>query len=258
LQEVKRVYLLLIVLNFALLLSNHYASRKTGQLFYSLIALGRGAGRLVSDIYYSARQRMETIARADRIMEENRALERALTKERMRSLKLRQELEKLKNRPPLSYPSLFFARTVFLNPVNIYLKFAVEAGWGQGIRERMAVVDMEGNAVGKVVSPVSYSSSWVRPITYPLFSTGVKIGQYYGVARGTGQAFLEVDYIYPTSSVKEGDEVFTSGLDGVFPPGLPVGKVVFVRRTSGLFLKIKVKPRFSLRTLKWVGIIRKW
>ncbi len=248
----------MIALNFALLLSNHYASRKTSQVFYSLIALSKGAGRFVSNIYYSARDRIETIARADKVMEENRALERALTKERMISLKLRQELYKLKNRPPLSYPSVFFARTVFLNPVNVYLKFGVEAGWGQGIKERMAVVDMEGNAVGKVSPPISYSSSWVRPITYPLFSTGVKIGKYYGVARGTGQGFLEVDYIYPTSSVKQGDEVFTSGLDGVFPPGLPVGQVVSVRKTSGLFFKIKVKPHFSLRTLKWVGIIRRW
>ncbi len=257
-QEARRVYLVFLALNLLLLLSQRSVARRIGDAIYSLVLRVEGVGAFISGAYHSAGKKIRAISRAREVLEENEGLRRALVQEKLKVTRLRQELERIKTQPSLPYPSVYFARTVFLNPVSLHLRFSVAAGWGQGVREFMPVVDMKGNAVGKVVGPVLYASCWVRPITYPMSSTGVVIGQYYGVARGTGQDLLEVDYIYPTSSVSPGEEVYTSGLDGVFPPGIPLGKVVSVKRTPGLFLKIKVRANFSLESLKWVGIIRKW
>jgi len=56
--------------------------------------------------------------------------------------------------------------------------------------------------------------------------------------------------------VKPGDEVVTSGLDGVFPKGLSVGTVQLVRRDAqGLFLEALVTPAVNLSEIEEVLVV---
>jgi len=228
------------------------------KFFYSVISAVDSAALGLSSLVYSLDDNWMAVARAREVLKGDKKLREEILKLRLENLRLRQEIYRssLEKSPPL--PSVFYARTVLLNPRNVNLNFSVEAGWGQGIKEGMAVVDQKGNAVGKVVPPISYSRCWVKPITSPMSAIGVKVRGEYGVLRGRGENLLVLDYIYPTSGIKEGDEVFTSGLDGIFPPGLPVGRIERVRKASGIFLSVEVRPYFSVDTLEFVGIIRKW
>jgi rod shape-determining protein MreC len=54
---------------------------------------------------------------------------------------------------------------------------------------------------------------------------------------------LELRYISANADVEVGDLLTTSGVDGVYPPGLPVAKVVKVdRRSDSAFARIECEP----------------
>jgi cell shape-determining protein MreC len=55
--------------------------------------------------------------------------------------------------------------------------------------------------------------------------------------------------------VEIGDEVITSGTDEIFPPYLPVGKVVEIKKEY-LTQKIWVKPYFVDKSIKQLIIIK--
>lgn len=68
--------------------------------------------------------------------------------------------------------------------------------------------------------------------------------QQRGVAYGTAQAQgMELRFMAGNADVQPGDALLTSGLDGVYPAGLPVAQVVKVdRRADSAFARIWLKP----------------
>jgi rod shape-determining protein MreC len=57
------------------------------------------------------------------------------------------------------------------------------------------------------------------------------------------EVLMELKYVQRNADVVAGDTVVTSGLEGRFPPGIPIGKVVrVVRANSETFLKVYVVP----------------
>ena len=63
------------------------------------------------------------------------------------------------------------------------------------------------------------------------------------VAFGLGDGQLELRFMPANADIQEGDLLITSGLDGIFLPGLPVAKVVHIERdTSYSFARIYCKP----------------
>jgi rod shape-determining protein MreC len=64
------------------------------------------------------------------------------------------------------------------------------------------------------------------------------------VLGGTGNdGELELKFIPLNADFKPGDRLITSGIDGVYPPGLPVGEVTNVERNAAyLFARIACKP----------------
>lgn len=63
-----------------------------------------------------------------------------------------------------------------------------------------------------------------------------------GVVRGDGHGALVLNNIATTSSVARGDVVESAGIDGIYPRGVPIGRVSSVSRGSKLFLEIRVTP----------------
>lgn len=68
--------------------------------------------------------------------------------------------------------------------------------------------------------------------------------QQRGVAYGTSQAQgMELRFMAGNADVQPGDALLTSGLDGVYPAGLPVAQVLKVdRRADSAFARIWLKP----------------
>jgi rod shape-determining protein MreC len=56
--------------------------------------------------------------------------------------------------------------------------------------------------------------------------------------------------------VRPGDLVVTSGLCGIFPKGLPIGKVLRVEKDSvGIFQSVEVVPSVDLNKLEEISIL---
>lgn len=79
-------------------------------------------------------------------------------------------------------------------------------------------------------------------LSHPKCTFSVTIGDSYasGIAQGNDNNGMIVKYIPRWSNIKIGDEVKTSGLDNIFFPNTPVGKVT----------DIKVLDRYKLATIE--------
>jgi rod shape-determining protein MreC len=77
-----------------------------------------------------------------------------------------------------------------------------------------------------------------------------------GVVRGRNDALLLLQYVAQQAPLETGDLLITSGLGGVFPPGVPVGTVVQVRkRDQDLFQEALVEPTARLGQLERVYVL---
>ena len=78
-----------------------------------------------------------------------------------------------------------------------------------------------------------------------------------GIVQGTVDGGCGLKYVKRTEDVQVGDTVVTSGLDGIFPKGLPIGRVVSVdKRGQGLFQSAEVAPRVDFDRLEEVLVAR--
>ena len=116
---------------------------------------------------------------------------------------------------------LYDARTTFSR------KIIVNRGTQEGITPGLPVIDANG-VIGQVTR-VFLSSSEVTLLTdkdqvIPVLAlrSGLR-----SVAYGRGeQGYLELRFVVTNDELKEGDLLVTSGIDGVYPAGLAVAKVV--------------------------------
>ncbi len=76
------------------------------------------------------------------------------------------------------------------------------------------------------------------------------------MASGTGSDLLLLDYVPPEVNVSTGETVATSGLDGIYPPGLAVGRIIAIKWGS-IFREIWLEPAVELKKLREVLVILK-
>jgi rod shape-determining protein MreC len=80
-----------------------------------------------------------------------------------------------------------------------------------------------------------------------------------GILRGTGELdtyACDIEYLLRSDEVREGDQLFTSGAGGKFPPGILAGRIVSVQRENlGLFQKVVVEPAVNFSRLKEIFVI---
>ncbi|HJO61674.1 MAG TPA: rod shape-determining protein MreC, partial [Desulfobacterales bacterium] len=63
-------------------------------------------------------------------------------------------------------------------------------------------------------------------------------------------------YVLRKDDVRVGDQVVSSGFDGVFPKGLPIGSVSgVIRRNSGIFQEVYVSPHVDFEKLEEVTVL---
>jgi rod shape-determining protein MreC len=123
----------------------------------------------------------------------------------------------------------------------------------------MPVVTGDG-LVGRVVETSARRAS-VLLLTDRTSSIGIRLSGSgdVGVAEGRGSgAPLEVDLIDPATKVRSGEVAVTSGLQqSVFPPGVPVGRVVLARARPGeLRQEVEIRPLVDLRRLAFVEVLQ--
>jgi rod shape-determining protein MreC len=126
-------------------------------------------------------------------------------------------------------------------------KVIIDRGLAQGLVAGSPVID-ENGVLGQVtrVHPLVAEVTLVtdRDQAIPVLNsrTGAR-SVAYGESSGHGN-WLELRFMAGNADVQVGDLLTTSGVDGVYPAGLPVAKVAKVeRRGDGGFAKIQCTPQ---------------
>ena len=66
----------------------------------------------------------------------------------------------------------------------------------------------------------------------------------------------QLRYISRDSAVNKGDYIITSGMGGIFPKGLAIGRVArVIKSRRGMFQKIRVQPAVDFQRLEYLTII---
>jgi rod shape-determining protein MreC len=126
-------------------------------------------------------------------------------------------------------------------------RITLDQGAGAGLRSGLPVVDAAG-LVGQV-NRVYPGSSEVTLISNPEQLTPVfveRTGQR-GLAAGSGHGRLELRYMPSQTDIRPGDRLLTSGIDRVYPAGIPVARVSRVSRSqSSPYLRVECLPLSGL------------
>ena len=131
----------------------------------------------------------------------------------------------------------------------------VDRGTRAGVRKDQPVVAW-GGAVGRVVTAdVAYSK--VLLLTDP--SSGVagvlQHSRAQGIIFGTDGLGLEMRFVPRFSDVSHGDRVVTSGLAGIFPRGIGVGRVTSIRQAADGTQTIELAPELDYGSVEEVLIV---
>ncbi|MDT0342754.1 rod shape-determining protein MreC [Streptomyces litchfieldiae] len=134
----------------------------------------------------------------------------------------------------------------------------IDAGSEDGIARDMTVLNGDG-LVGRVTT-VGPGTATVLLANDPGFTVGTRLedSEELGFATGRGDNTLDVQLLNQQARVQEGDRMVTFGSaeNRPFVPGVPVGEVVSVDRTTGdLTRTVQVRPYVAFTQLDLVGVV---
>lgn len=138
-------------------------------------------------------------------------------------------------------------------------KIVIDQGLTHGIVAGSPVMDERG-VLGQVTQVQPFTSEITlvidRDLSIPVQNTrtgarSVAFGD--AAAHGGG---LELRFMQANSDVQEGDLLSTSGVDGVYPPGLPVARIDRIeRRADSAFARIHCVPLAHVNAARYVLVL---
>jgi rod shape-determining protein MreC len=150
-----------------------------------------------------------------------------------------------------------FAEVLYAARDPFSRKIVIDQGARNQIQAGQPVIDGAG-----VVGQVTRVYPWLAEVTLitdkghlvPVQNTrnGLR-----GVLGGTGNdGALELKFVPLNADFENGDKLVTSGIDGVYPPGLPVAEIVNIERNPAfLFARIVCKPLAGVSNHKQVLVV---
>ena len=132
----------------------------------------------------------------------------------------------------------------------------IDKGSDSGITADLPVITPQG-IVGKTLAVFPHTSH-VLLISDPSSGVGVLLAEsrIQGVLKGGERNLCEVHYVMNEEPVKAGEALVTSGLDQIYPKGLPVGTVAQTSE-GNIYKKILVNPAVDLSRLESVLVVLK-
>lgn len=171
--------------------------------------------------------------------------------ERLRALLQLKETRKYK---------ILTARIIGRDPSVWFDSSIINRGSLDGVTLNMPVV-ADGGLIGRVVA-VGPLTAQVDLVTYSKSAVGGIVGEIegsnaLGVVAGTSKKdLLEMKYVPGTIEVQVGQIVYTTGQDGIFPPGLKLGEIISVVSGSATTPhQIQIRPSAKLSSMQEVGVL---
>ena len=232
-----------------------------GSWFLPLFGLAGAAQQLPADLADSVLPRRELLKQVDALRRENQQLKEqqiqtaAIVRE---NNQLHALLDWQQNVPWKFKP----ANVVLRDPANWWRTVLIDLGSRDGIQTNMPVMTPDG-LVGRV-SAVNYLNSQVVLIGDQNCRVSALVdntAQDMGVLIASDpldNSLVQIGYLSTKANLKAGQNVVTSGLGGVFPRGIPIGKIVDAQSAeNGLATEARVKLNANLGALEQVLVLIK-
>jgi rod shape-determining protein MreC len=219
----------------------------------AVVAFFRGGKNFWANYFYFRdvqRQNQSLRIEVFFLRQENQVLRNALSQ--FRGEKEIQELFSLVSR------SILAASVIGFDSGQIYKSVTLNRGSLDGVARDMIVLDRQGRLVGRVIEPVTLKQSRVQLVTDEDCGVGVWTERFrvIGVLGGDGRGNCLMRYVLKTNrEVEAGEMVITSGYDGIYPAGIPVGKVISISEDATVFKQIMVEPYFDFSDLDRVAVL---
>lgn len=196
------------------------------------------------------------------VYEENKKLQKENVRLILENLRLEEEgLENERLRVLLDFKSqvdynVIPGEVVALEPNRKSNSVLISVGQDDGVKKYLPVINMHG-LVGKVIE-VYPKNSLVELLSDPNCRVAalVKRSRVHGIVKQQKGKKLGLENVPSDADVGFGDEVFSSGLGGIFPPALRIGTVVKAEESkSSIFKHILVQPYADFNCLEELFVI---
>ena len=180
--------------------------------------------KILSGSYDLISSHIKLYSNYNELIKENNELKNNISKSDFLELE-NSQLRQLIDEQVSSSSNLVSAR-VILDEQSPYLNsFVINIGSNKNVKNGMAVLD-GNNFIGRIVD-VNFFSSRVLLISdlnskIPVLS---EPSATHAILSGRGEASPTLEYLPENHSIKDTDKIFTSGKEGIFSPGIPIGEV---------------------------------
>ncbi len=181
---------------------------------------------------------------------------------KLENIELRKELN-LKRHTRLN---LLIAKVIAVDGIPWIRSMILNKGLSDGVTELSPVLVGKDNSgegglvAGEVVDVTLHTCRLLLITDYDCRIAAVdQRSRVRGILMGQGHGICSLKFVQNGKDIRVGDIIVTSGLDGIFPKGFLLGKVISVSPdvTHGLFQTVIVKPFVNLNYITWVGIVLK-
>jgi len=170
-----------------------------------------------------------------------------------------QELERALQLKARTVPPTLAARVIAGNPTPGILTVLIDKGRADGVARDMAVIGVDG-IVGRVLGEPAEREARVQLLVGSSAAAAAVLERSGAGGLATGQGatggdlWMRLEYVPNLVDVQPGERVFTSGRDGIYPPGFPIGTVEDVRPGAD-FRDIRVRPAVDISGLNVVLVV---
>ena len=166
--------------------------------------------------------------------------------------------EMLQLKESFKHLSLLPANIIDSNYFSSIESKIINVGIEDGMKKDLAVIDVYGNLVGKIIEVGVYNSK-IQLVTDNNFSVSVKVGDNISIGqfRPTYYRFGVLDGILKSLYIEDEDIVFTSGVSEIYPPDIPVAKIKSqIKKKNKLFQDVGVNLLTDIDNLYYVFVIQ--
>jgi rod shape-determining protein MreC len=210
-----------------------------------------GGGRYLEDL--QSAQRNEADARKALMVQAERASQADTLAQDNARLRELLELRQTTQTPGRAAEVLYDAADPYTR------KIVIDQGLTQGVAAGSPVIDARG-VLGQVTQVLPFTSEVTlvidRDLAIPVQNTRTGVRSVaFGDASAHGGG-LELRFMAANADLQEGDLLSTSGVDGIYPPGLPVAKIERIeRRADSAFARIYCLPLARVTAARYVLVL---
>jgi rod shape-determining protein MreC len=230
-----------------------------GSMFVPLFGLANSAQQVGYRTGDALLPRSEIVRQKEALQQQNQELRLQL----MQADGIRRENERLRHLlgwQPQKPWKLKLARVVLREDSNWWRTVQIDLGTRDGVKVDSSVLSIDG-LVGRI-SSVSLTRSQVVLLGDPNCKVAARVDNQTrdtGVIGGSGplqSAIVEMGYLSRTADLKPGQNVWTSGLGGIFPKDIFIGKIIDARSDDfGMSSVARVKLGANLSALEEVWVM---